>query len=165
MSQEPCQDCGNLTIVEQWRDTFKVNVCWECLKAGTSEKYKLISKTKAKEEFLVSDNDMYTLQCIEKKNPNKPEWGNMKLYLRTQVEQLSDRKYGSHEKREIARQKRQVISIERKIKSSKRLLEQEHQPPRYKIPKRAPERPKHVHRFNPDNECEECGMKVAFEEF
>lgn len=53
------------------------------------EKHKLISRTEAKQAYLLKDCDLDKreppLRFILKKNPHNPRWGDMKLYLKLQV--------------------------------------------------------------------------------
>ena len=54
-----------------------------------NEKYRLITKTDAKERYLLKDSDIDRreplLQFIVKKNPHHSKWGEMKLFLESQV--------------------------------------------------------------------------------
>lgn len=53
------------------------------------DKHKLITRTEAKEEYLLKDCDLDkrepVLKFIVKKNPHNSRWGDMKLYLKLQV--------------------------------------------------------------------------------
>lgn len=53
------------------------------------DKHKLITKTEAKQEYLLNDCDLEkrepALKFIVKKNPHHSQWGDMKLYLKLQV--------------------------------------------------------------------------------
>lgn len=53
------------------------------------DKHKLITKTEAKQEYLLKDCDLEKreppLKFIVKKNPRHSQWGDMKLYLKLQV--------------------------------------------------------------------------------
>lgn len=53
------------------------------------EKHKLISRTEAKQHYLLKDCDLDQreppLRFTLKKNPHNPTWGDMKLYLKLQV--------------------------------------------------------------------------------
>lgn len=53
------------------------------------EKHKLISRTEAKQHYLLKDCDLDMreppLRFVLKKNPHNPRWGDMKLYLKVQV--------------------------------------------------------------------------------
>ena len=57
--------------------------------------HQLITKTDAKKEFLLKDSDFekgqrdkpfVPLKFVLRKNPHNPRWGDMKLFLRSQVE-------------------------------------------------------------------------------
>mmetsp|Transcript_44161 Transcript_44161/g.88269 ORF Transcript_44161/g.88269 Transcript_44161/m.88269 type:complete len:187 (-) Transcript_44161:50-610(-) len=68
---------------------------------GASGKYKLISKSKAKEEYLLTDRQLSREQgglgCLVQPNPHDRRYGDMKLFLRSQVEQLALQAWGSDE--------------------------------------------------------------------
>lgn len=53
------------------------------------EKYELITKTDAKNKYLLKDADFDVreppLKFILRKNPHNPRWGEMRLYLELQV--------------------------------------------------------------------------------
>lgn len=54
--------------------------------------HKLISRTDAKNQYLLKDCDLDlrkpVLRFISKKNPHNPRYGDMKLYLKAQVKSL-----------------------------------------------------------------------------
>ena len=53
------------------------------------DKYNLITRTDAKTKYLLKDADLDkrepSLKFILRKNPHNPRWGDMKLYLESQV--------------------------------------------------------------------------------
>lgn len=53
------------------------------------DKHALITRTDARQEYLLKDCDLDLrepiLRFILRKNPHNPRWGDMKLYLRTQA--------------------------------------------------------------------------------
>ena len=53
------------------------------------DKHRLITKTDAKNEYLLKDEDFFIreppLKYILKKNPHNSRWGDMKLFLHCQV--------------------------------------------------------------------------------
>ena len=55
---------------------------------GAGSKYQMITKSKAKDEYLLSDRHLDGardgLGCIRLPNPNDTKYGDMKLFLRTQ---------------------------------------------------------------------------------
>jgi DNA repair protein len=79
------------------------------LRMEHAEDYKLITRTDAKNEFLLKDCDFDfrepTLRYIMKKNPRNNKWGDMKLYLRCQVEQ---RAIEVHEDMEKLEEKKEI---------------------------------------------------------
>uniref|UniRef100_A0A671UX66 XPA, DNA damage recognition and repair factor n=1 Tax=Sparus aurata TaxID=8175 RepID=A0A671UX66_SPAAU len=100
------------------------------------EKHKLISRTEAKQHYLLKDCDLDMreppLRFVLKKNPHNPRWGDMKLYLKVQVEKRCMEVWGSEEaleeakearedNREVQKQKRfnkKVKELRRAVRSS-----------------------------------------------
>ncbi|CAG2060909.1 unnamed protein product, partial [Timema podura] len=66
------------------------------------DKHALITKTDAKNEYLLKDCDLDKreppLKFIVKKNPHNARWGDMKLYLHVQVEERALEVWGTEEK-------------------------------------------------------------------
>ncbi|KAK5112702.1 hypothetical protein LTR85_011213 [Meristemomyces frigidus] len=96
-----CQECNSLEIDWQWDELLHCQVCHTC-KDKFPEKYSLLTKTEAKEDYLLTDpelRDETLLPHLEKPNPHKSTWNNMMLYVRYQVEEyaFSDKKWGSAE--------------------------------------------------------------------
>ena len=94
------------------------------------EDYKLITKTDAQSEFLLKDHDFNLreppLKFVLKKNPHNQTWGDMKLYLRSQVveraimvhddlEKLAEKK----ELKVVNLHKTRQKNYEKKVKSKK----------------------------------------------
>ena len=124
--QPRCRDCGSQEIDWQWDTVFGCRVCSAC-KEKYPEKYTLLTKTEAREDYLLTDpelKDTALLPRLEKPNPHKATWNNMQLYLRYQVEEyaLSDRKWGSGEKLDEEYEKRKREKSERKDKKWKEKL-------------------------------------------
>ncbi|THC92528.1 hypothetical protein EYZ11_008011 [Aspergillus tanneri] len=119
--QKTCRECGNLEIDWKWEETLRCCVCHAC-KEKHPEKYSLLTKTEAKEDYLLTDRELYLglwapeskeltpfsaaelrdeelLPHLERPNPHKSTWNNMMLYLRYQVEEyaFSSKKWGSAE--------------------------------------------------------------------
>jgi len=106
-----CRECGEANYQPQFSETFGVLVCKTCCAAD--EKYKLITKTTAKDELLVTDEDLKPLGFISRKNPRKEAWGEMKLFLRLQVEEVAFHRYGDLVGVEAQKLKRQMDKYER----------------------------------------------------
>lgn len=52
--QTKCQECGSLEIDWKWEEVFKCAVCSLC-KEKFPERYSLLTKTEAKEDYLLTD--------------------------------------------------------------------------------------------------------------
>ena len=94
-------------------------VCDNC-RSRADSKHKLITKTTAKKDYVLEDFDLDGdrggLRCIEKKNPQHENWGKMKLYLLSQVESLSFKRYGGRDGLDAELDRRDTESRKRKEK-------------------------------------------------
>ena len=107
-----------------------------------------------------------SLRHLSRKNPQKPTWAAMKLFLRADVEKLVVASYGDEEGLEKERNARAVKALEKRIEKVRK--------------KRKPEATKlsaaqkksvlgkvHEHLFLVEDDqqvCRECGLRVDFEE-
>lgn len=176
-----CKFCGTSHIRRQFKDAFGINVCQECSQLKPDE-LELVSKTKAKEEFLLTDQDLEGISFIMKDNPRKQRWGSMKLFLRQQVLKICIEKYGSLEQCRESREQRDLKALERKISrvKGKRALQSSQEATEnkasklYKKFKSAPMA--HVHEFNEELKsqdesrgiwlvpCVSCGFVLEYNE-
>lgn len=122
-----CRECSSLEIDWKWQDIFGIGVCNAC-KDKYPDKYSLLTKTEAREDYLLTDpelKDEDLLPHLERPNPHKTNWNNMQLFLRLQVEAyaFSDKKWGSPEALDVEYEKRQQISKARKEKKFKNKLD------------------------------------------
>ncbi|KAH0628481.1 hypothetical protein JD844_009726 [Phrynosoma platyrhinos] len=85
-----CEECGKEFMDSYLMNHFDLATCDNC--RDVEDKHKLITRTEAKEEYLLKDCDLDkrepVLKFILKKNPHNPRWGDMKLYLKLQVLKL-----------------------------------------------------------------------------
>jgi len=121
-----CRECKSLEIDWKWQDVFGVGVCNAC-KDKFPDKYSLLTKTEAREDYLLTDSELkdeHLLPHLERPNPHKTNWNNMQLFLRLQVEHyaLGPQKWGSAAALDEEYEKRQKISKERKEKKFKNKL-------------------------------------------
>ncbi|PQE23087.1 hypothetical protein CJF32_00004476 [Rutstroemia sp. NJR-2017a WRK4] len=125
-----CRECGSLEIDFVWEEVFKCKVCNGC-KEKFPEKYSLLTKTEAKEDYLITDpelKDGELLPHLNKPNPHKSHWHDMMLFLRYQVEEYAfNTKWGSaealdaeFEKRETEKKKRKEEKFKSKLKDLKK---------------------------------------------
>ncbi|KAF2184701.1 DNA repair protein [Zopfia rhizophila CBS 207.26] len=122
-----CRECGSLEIDWKWQDVFSIGICNLC-KEKYPDKYSLLTKTEAREDYLLTDpelKDEELLPHLERPNPHKQSFHNMQLFLRLQVEAyaFSEKKWGSPENLDAEYGKRQTISKARKEKKFKNKLE------------------------------------------
>lgn len=124
--RKKCRECGSLEIDWQFDEHLQCQVCHTC-KEKFPEKYSLLTKTEAKEDYLLTDpelRDEALLPRMEKPNPHKSTWNNMMLFMRYQVEEyaFSEKKWGSAEKLDEEFDRRQKETKERKEKKFKNKL-------------------------------------------
>uniref|UniRef100_A0A8C7Y5E5 Xeroderma pigmentosum, complementation group A n=1 Tax=Oryzias sinensis TaxID=183150 RepID=A0A8C7Y5E5_9TELE len=104
-----CDDCQKPFMDSVLSNSFDLSVCDKC--RDTEGKHKLISRTEAKQRYLLKDCDLDKreppLRFILKKNPHNPRWGDMKLYLQLQAEKRALEVWGSEEAVEEAREARE----------------------------------------------------------
>lgn len=121
-----CRECGSLEIDWNWDEMLHTQVCHTC-KEKLPEKYSLLTKTEAKEDYLLTDpelKDASLLPHIKKPNPHKSTWNDMMLFLRYQVEEyaFSDQKWGSAEGLDAEYQRRTQETKDRKEKKFRNKL-------------------------------------------
>lgn len=100
-AKQTCRECGAFDVDYSWLDVFKCAVCKKC-KEEFPEKYSLLTKTEAREDYLLMNDELQdekVLRHLKRPNPHKSTWNDMQLYLRYQVEEyaFSDEKWGSQE--------------------------------------------------------------------
>ncbi|VDK86187.1 unnamed protein product [Litomosoides sigmodontis] len=120
-----CIDCKNPLCNSFLWEKFNYPVCNSC--RNDKGDHKLISRTEAKSQYLLKDCDLDLrkpiLRFISKKNPHNPRYGDMKLYLKAQLERRCLEVYGSKEEfektkeaRNTQRETRLEKRFEKKIK-------------------------------------------------
>ena len=122
-----CRECSSPEVDWKWLDIFRIAVCNSC-KEKLPDKYNLLTKTEAREDYLLTDpelKDEELLPHLERPNPHKASWNNMMLYLRCQVEEYAFRtKWGSEEKLDAAFERREEEKKRRKQEKFKNKLQE-----------------------------------------
>lgn len=114
-----CVECEEEFVESYLQKYFELSCCDKC--KNLDETHELITKTAAREEYLLKDCDFDRreppLKFISRKNPHKSTWAEMKLYLKLQVEARAIEIYGSLEEiqkqKEEREEKRQVSKIKK----------------------------------------------------
>ena len=113
-----CEVCGSSTAIDaEFYENFRVVVCFSC--KDTDNIYTIITKTQARSEFLLTDEelaDFALLPSISRKNPHNPRWADMKLYLKKQVRDYAIKKHGSEEALKLALSNRNEVRSDKKSK-------------------------------------------------
>ncbi len=114
-----CEACGDEAVPcdPEFEASFKVLVCYNC--KDTNTLYTVITKTQAKTEFLLTEEelaDTLLLPSISRKNPHNPRWSDMKLYLRKQCRDFAIKKFGSQDQLKAALDGRVENKTDRKSK-------------------------------------------------
>ena len=185
----PCDECQltfltsslyknfNEPICDTCREKYSINDEQDDIDDEQTIRYSLITRTSAKDKYLLTDYDLDkrepALKCIEKKNPHNRHWGVMRLYLRCQVQRLSDQ---IHE----GKTEEKVLEREEK-KSEKKRKNYEKQVEKLRLDVRSSLQAKrakviHEHVFDEKNiaydeekdlytkTCVECGYQYEYEE-
>lgn len=118
-----CSLCQSIEIDEYLKKNFKVFICAKC-KEENRDAYSLITKTTAKEKYLLSEEelaDTAILPSVCRPNPLKTSWSQMRLYLKVQVENFATTKWGTLKNLEeelINRASAKEIRAEKRFKAS-----------------------------------------------
>ena len=94
-----CRHCGTMTLDVELYTHYRVLVCTDCRQANP-EQYTLLTKTEAKEDYLLTDEELRDAEKMphwDRPNPRKSTYARMKLYLRCQVEEFAYGKWGGGE--------------------------------------------------------------------
>jgi DNA-repair protein complementing XP-A cells len=114
-----CVECRQVNGQAKFFDAFGVSVCYECQRAakGAGGKYQVVAKCKAKDEYLLTDRQLDRerggLGCLTQANPHDSRYGDMRLYLRTQVEELALGVWGSDEALFVEKERRSQERLQR----------------------------------------------------
>jgi hypothetical protein len=73
---------------------YNIPICYSCQRSKeNSHIFSQITKTLAKQMYLLKDEDLDKLDCIEKKNPHYRNSSAMTLYLESDVKEYANKKY------------------------------------------------------------------------
>lgn len=173
LSYEECIECKEEFCDSYLFKNFGFSCCDKC---KNEENSMLITKTTARDEFLLKDCDFDRreppLRFISRKNPHKSTWAEMKLYLRSQVEARALEVYGSLEKIEEEKEQREEKKELAKAKKFNKKLGELRKAVRSTLYDRTTK--KHEHEFgestyNPETEeyfhkCLTCDYSEIYEE-
>ncbi|XP_074934697.1 DNA repair protein complementing XP-A cells isoform X2 [Phalacrocorax aristotelis] len=167
-----CGDCGKEFMDSYLMQHFDWATCDNCRDA--EDKHKLITRTEAKEQYLLKDCDLDkrepVLRFIVKKNPHNSRWGDMKLYLKLQVIKRSLEVWGSEESLQEARDLRRDSREKMKQKKFDKKVKELRRAVRSSLWKKAASI--HEHEYGPEENIDEdtykktctvCGHELTYE--
>ncbi|KAL1929857.1 hypothetical protein VTP01DRAFT_1011 [Rhizomucor pusillus] len=182
MSADPtenpkCRDCGSMDIDPTFFQVFNLSVCRAC-RDKFPERYSLITKTEAKEDYLLTDPELRDTELLphwSKPNPRKATWNNMMLYVREMVEQYAFKKWGGEQGLDAEYERREAQKKEKKDKKFKEKLADLRRRTMTSSWERKRQQGPHKHTFGSPVEdpetgittqkCQECGLIIESEEF
>jgi len=129
-STDKCIDCQKKFSDSKLQKDYGVNVCDGCRGNDT---HKLITRTEAKDKYCLKNCDLDmrepVLRFIVRKNPRDDKWGDMKLYLESQVRERSLVVWGDEEKLqdykdklEGDREKKKLKKYEKRVKDMRQSI-------------------------------------------
>ncbi|NXS21978.1 XPA protein, partial [Mystacornis crossleyi] len=167
-----CGDCGKEFMDSYLMQHFDWATCDNC--RDVEDKHRLITRTEAKEEYLLKDCDLDkrepVLRFIVKKNPHNSRWGEMKLYLKLQVIKRSLEVWGSEEALQEAKELRRDSREKMKQKKFDKKVKELRHAVRSSLWKK--ETSIHEHEYGPEENIDEdtykktctvCGHELTYE--
>lgn len=167
-----CEECGKEFLESYLHNHFDAAVCDNCRK---NEKYDMITKTDAKNKYMMKDADFDVreppLKFILRKNPHNPRWGDMKLFLETQVKARALEVWGDQEKLEEAKDHRTVNKEKAKQKKFDKRVKELRMAVRSSLWRKEIAGHEHVYgeeTYNDDDDeysktCTTCGHVMTYE--
>ncbi|KAI8329526.1 XPA protein C-terminus-domain-containing protein [Chlamydoabsidia padenii] len=171
-----CKDCDSLNVDSVFYQVFHLCVCNDC-KEKYPEKYSLITKTEAREDYLLTDPELKDKDLLphwSKPNPRKSTWNNMMLYVREMVEEYAFKKWGGSEGLDAEYERRESQKKEKKDKKFKEKLADLRRRTMTSTWERKRQQGSHKHEFgdpevdeqgNTVQICSGCHLAIETEEF
>ncbi|KAL1462954.1 hypothetical protein WDU94_014751 [Cyamophila willieti] len=177
-SEQPsCLECKKKFPASFLWDKFGHSVCDSC--RDGENKHCLVTRTDAKNEYLLKDCDLDKrepiLRFLRAKNPHNKHWGDMKLYLSLQVEQRAIEVWGSEEELERERERRSEKASNSKLKQYNKKIKALRMAVRSSLFNKISTSPSsHIHIFGPEvpvpheedtftRKCTTCDFEETFE--
>uniref|UniRef100_A0A914WSX8 XPA C-terminal domain-containing protein n=1 Tax=Plectus sambesii TaxID=2011161 RepID=A0A914WSX8_9BILA len=172
---DSCVKCSKALIDSLLWDKFNEPVCDGC-RAPDGE-HKLITRTEAKTQYLLKDCDFDMrkppLKFISKKNPHNPRYGDMKLYLKGQIEARVLEVFGSWEALEEAKEQRVEMREVRRDKRFEKKIKELRNEVRGDSKNKAAKRKSHEHTYGEEQHdsssdeyfkiCTHCSYRLSYE--
>ncbi|CAO3629304.1 unnamed protein product [Mucor hiemalis] len=171
-----CKECNSMDLDSVFFSVFHINLCPTC-KDNFPDKYSLITKTEAKEDYLLTDpelKDPELLPHLSKPNPHKSTYNDMMLYVREMVEEYAYKKWNGPEGLDAEYERRVAQKKEKKDKKFKEKLADLRRRTMTTSWERKRQEGPHKHEYdsivlddegNSTQKCKACGLIIESEEF
>lgn len=154
---ESCMHCSGIPVSQEMRSCFEILVCGKCRRY----KVRLITKTKCREHYLLTEEEIQQFKYLTRSNPHRGSWNDMQLYFEDEIARFSIQKHGSSDALERTKEERAEQLKRRKMGKIKKQIRGLKQKVFLK-PRADPHR--HVfERVRNKGVCG-CGMEVDLEE-
>lgn len=167
-----CGACGKEFLLSFLLEKFALEICDNC--RDKEDKHKLITRTDCKNEYLLKDCDLDMreppLRYLLKPNPHHAH-GNMKLYLKCQVEERAIVVWGSLEALDEQLEKKDEDRSKRKRKAFNKRVKELRMTVRSSLYR--PLGQNHTHIYGPESHdadsdeffkiCTTCGHRMSYE--
>ncbi|KAJ1857474.1 DNA repair protein rad14 [Coemansia sp. RSA 1822] len=176
-AQDSCVECGSIDLDVTYAKVFRTQVCKACIEK-IPDKYSLLTKTEAKEDYLLTDGELRDRDLFpvwEKANPHKSTWNNMLLYLRRDLEQFAVKKWGGldgldreFDRRDDEKRTRKEKKYRRSVADLRRRTRADEWEKQRRERLRLEN--EHEHEFEAtgdgdEQKCSSCGLIIEVEEF
>ncbi|CAB3407374.1 unnamed protein product [Caenorhabditis bovis] len=171
---DECEKCGKMLLDSWLWERYCCAVCDSC--RDDKGEHKLMARTDVKTTYLLKDCDLDLrkppLRYWSKKNPHNPRYGDMKLYLKKQVEARALEVHGSWEQLEMKKELRAQTKDVRSEKRFEKKLKDLRQQIRGNSGALIEPTKRHIHSFGAEvpidddtykRSCDECGYEETFE--
>ena len=173
--QPNCDECDKDFADSYLFRTFDHPVCDDCKNMERDGPHELITKTDAKKQFLLTDahfeRDGNPLKFLLRKNPHNPRYGDMKLFLRLQIEKVALDVWGSEEDLEAEIEKREANKVLLKEKKYQKKMKELRKAVRSSLFTK--NLAAHTHKYGEETydedkdeyskTCDECGHVLTYE--
>lgn len=119
-----CCECQSINVDVSFFTHYMLQVCPSCINSHP-EKYTLLTKTEAKQDYLLTDEELRDTSKLphwDRPNPRKSTYARMKLFVRCQVESFAFEKWGGEDKLDEEFYRREDVKNKRKQAEHKKKL-------------------------------------------
>jgi DNA-repair protein complementing XP-A cells len=112
--------CQNIGIDDEMLVHFEEHVCKRC--KAYLEEFQLINKSQLQSEYLLPEDSIKLMLCLNRPNPRNENWIPMKMYLRKHAMTKALRRYGSKEALDLEIDKRKKLQYERSVQKTENIF-------------------------------------------